>query len=72
MNDNPVLNESERESLECLTRGKVSFLKELLSEDILVNVGLSPTDPKDNTLSLPFFLFVICLFFFWLFIILFV
>ena len=58
MNDNPVLNESERESLKCLTGGKVPFLKELLFEDALVNIGLSLTDPEGNTSHLLFpFLF---------------
>ena len=58
MNDNPVLNESNRESLKCLTEGKTHFLKELLLEDTLVNVGLSSINPKSNTshlsLSLSF------------------
>ena len=59
MNDKPILNESVRESLKCLTGGKAPFLKELLLEDIPVNVSLSPTDPKGDTshLSLFFFLF---------------
>ena len=60
MNDNLVLNESERESLKCLIEENVPFLKEFLSEDTLVNVGLSPTDLEGNTshLSHPFFLFI--------------
>ena len=62
MNDKPILSESERGSLKCLIEEKAPFLKELLSEDILVNVGLSPTDPEDNTshLSLFFLFFSFC------------
>ena len=56
MNENPLLDKSERESLKCLIEGKVPLLKDLLFEDALVNVGLSPTDLEDNT-SYLFFLF---------------
>ena len=57
-----LLDKSERESLKCLTEGKAPFLKDLLSKDALVNVGLSPTDPEDNTSCLfSFFYFSIFL-----------
>ena len=56
MNDKPVLNESESESLKCLTRRKAPFLKVLLLEDTLENVDLSLADPEGNTLHLLFFI----------------
>ena len=61
MNDKPSFSQSEREALKCLTEGKAPFLKELLSEDTLVNVSLSPTDLEGNA-SLLSFVCVCCLF----------
>ena len=49
MNENPLLDKSERESLKCLIEKKVPLLKDLLSKDALINVDLSPADPEDNT-----------------------
>ena len=61
MNDKPILNLSEKEALKCLIEGKAPILKELLSEDTLVNFGLSSADPESNAL----FLFVLfcCLYY---------
>ena len=64
MNEYLLLDKSEREALKCLIEGKAPFLKDLLSKDALVNVGLSSADPKGNTSYLflkylvrPFFSF---------------
>ena len=60
MNDKPVLSEGERESLKYLIERKAPFLKELLSEDALVNVDLSLADLEDNA-SYLFFSFCFAL-----------
>ena len=55
MNKKQCLNQSKKEALKCLTGGKAPYLKELLLEDVLVNVGLSLVDPGDNASS-----FILC------------
>ena len=61
MNENPLLDKRERESLKCLIEEKVPLLKDPLFEDALVNVDLSPTDPKGNTSRPPSPLLSFCL-----------
>ena len=58
LNEYLLLDKSEREALKCLTGGKAPFLKDLLSEDVLVNVGLSLADPKGNTSYFIFYFLV--------------
>ena len=68
MNEKLVLSQSEKEAMKCLTRKQAPSLKGLLSEDALVNVGLSLADPKGKAPSSPLFLFCLLLFvvfFFW-------
>ena len=48
LNEYPLLDKSKRESLKCLTKEKAPFLKDLLSEDALVNVSLKLADPEGN------------------------
>ena len=64
MNDKPVLSPSEKEALKRLIEGKAPFLKELVSEDTLVNVSLRSADLEGNTSFLSF----VCLLFVLLFI----
>ena len=68
MNEKPILSQSEKETLKCLTGGEAPSLKELLSKDALVNVGLSSVDPEGNASSSPLcFCFDFCCFFFFIF-----
>ena len=46
MNENSLLDKSETESLKCLIEGKAPFLKDLLSDDALVNTDASPIDQR--------------------------
>ena len=60
MNDKPYLDQSEKEALKYLTGGEPPSLKELLSEEALVNVSLSSANPEDNASSnFYFFSFVL-------------
>ena len=63
MNEKLSLSQSKKEALKCLIEGKALSLKELLSEDALVNVGLSSADPKGNASSSHSPLFYVLLLF---------